>query len=136
MANAKKKIVECSSCRRIMKVCTDVEAASDADHLYVMSASSSLLPGLVKIGRSKNPLQRALDLQESQPYHIVLHVLFWGLGWREKEVHRELSNFRVENSPGQEWFELPAQNACIAVSRILFADIPKPRRSQAEDNDD
>ena len=64
MASAKKRIVECSACRRIMKVCTDVETTSDADHLYVMSASNALLPGLVKIGRSKNPLQRAIDLQE------------------------------------------------------------------------
>jgi hypothetical protein len=94
-----------------------------------MSASSSLLPGVVKIGRSKNQLQRAIDFQESQPYHIILHTLFWGAGWREKEVHRELSNFRVENSPGQEWFELPVQNSCIAISRILFADMLKTRRT-------
>ena len=86
MASAKKKIVECSACRRIMKVCTDVETTSDADHLYVMSASNSLLPGLVKIGRSKNPLQRAIDLQESKPYHIKIHALFWGFGWRETDV--------------------------------------------------
>ena len=47
MANAKKKIVECQTCHRIMKVCTDMETTtSDTDHLYVMSASSSLLPGL------------------------------------------------------------------------------------------
>ena len=135
MASSKKKIVECSACRRIMKVCTDVETTLDADHLYVMSASNSLLPGLVKIGRSKNPLQRAIDLQESQPYHIKIHALFWGLGWREKEVHKNLASCRVEDAPGQEWFELPAQNACIAISRILFADMPKPRRI-AEDADD
>ena len=97
MANAKKKIVECSACRRIMKLCTDVEATSDADHLYVMSPSNSLLPGLVKIGRSKNPLQRAIDLQESQPYHIKIHCLFWGLGWREKEVHKNLASCVVSS---------------------------------------
>ena len=101
MANAKKRIVECPTCSRIMKVCTDVETSSDADHLYVMSASDSLLPGLVKIGRSKNPLQRAIDLQESQPYHLRIHALFWGAGSREREVHRQLANFRVEDAPGQ-----------------------------------
>ena len=136
MASAKKRIVECSACRRIMKVCTDVETASDADHLYVMSASNSLLPGLVKIGRSKNPLQRAIDLQESQPYHIQIHALFWGFGWREKDIHKHLAMFRVEDAPGQEWFELPVQNACQSISRVLFSDMPKPKRNQAEDDDD
>ena len=136
MASAKKKLVECHSCRRIMKVCTDVETTSDADHLYVMSASNSLLPGLVKIGRSKNPVQRAVDLQECQPYHIRIHALFWGAGWREREVHKQLANFRVEDAPGQEWFELPVQHACQSISRILFADQPQPRRSNAEDVDD
>ena len=135
MASAKKRIVECPSCHRIMKVCTDVETASDADHLYVMSASNSLLPGLVKIGRTKNLLQRAIDLQESQPYQIVIHTVFWGLGWREKEVHKQLANFQHRDVPGTEWFELPLQHACQSVSRILFADMPKPWRI-AEDADD
>ena len=79
-----------------MKVCTDVETASDADHLYVMSASSSsLLPGLVKIGPSKYPQQRAIDLQVSQSYHIIIHAVFWGAGWREKEVRKQLANFQI-----------------------------------------
>ena len=128
MANAKKRMLECPSCHRILKLCTDVETTSDADHLYVMSASNSLLPGLVKIGRSKSPLQRAIDLQESQPYHILIHALFWGLGWREKEVHKHLANFQVRDAPGTEWFELPIQHVCQSISRILFADMPKPRR--------
>ena len=135
MASAKKRIVECPSCRRIMKVCTDMETTSDTDHLYVMSASNSLLPGLVKIGRSKNPLQRALDLQESQPYHIVIHAVFWGAGSRERDVHKQLANFQHREAPGTEWFELPVQHACQSISRILFADMPKPRRI-AEDADD
>mgnify|MGYP003333468516 CR=1 FL=1 len=136
MASAKKKIVECQTCHRIMKVCTDIETTSDTDHLYVMSASNSLLPGLVKIGRSKDPLQRAVDLQQSQPYHIIIHAVFWGAGWREKEVHKQLANFQHREAPGTEWFELPVQHSIQAISRGLFADMPKPRRSQAEDNDD
>ena len=136
MASAKKKIVECQTCHRIMKVCTDIETTSDTDHLYVMSASNSLLPGLVKIGRSKDPLQRAVDLQQSQPYHIIIHAVFWGAGWREKEVHKQLANFQHREAPGTEWFELPVQHACQAISRVLFADMPKPpRRSQTEDDD-
>ena len=119
-----------------MKVCTDMETTSDTDHLYVMSASNSLLPGLVKIGRSKNPLQRAIDLQESQPYHIVIHAIFWGAGWQEKSVHKHLANFQHREAPGTEWFELPVQHVCQAIARVLFADMPKPpRRAPPEDDD-
>jgi hypothetical protein len=106
------------------------------DYLRYGPVSNSLLPGLVKIGRSKNPLQRAIDLQESQPYHIIIHAVFWGAGWREKEVHKQLTNFQVRDAPGTEWFELPVQHVCQAIARVLFADMPKPRRSQAEVNDD
>ena len=88
-----------------------------------MLRTHSLLPGLVKIGRSKNPLQRAIDLQESQPYHIKIHALFWGLGWREKEVHKNLASFRVEDAPGQEWFELPVHNACQLALDSLIKEI-------------
>ena len=135
MASAKKKIVECQSCRRIMKTCADVEASSDADHLYVMSASNGMLPGLVKLGRSKNPVQRALDLQESQPYHIIIHALFWGAGSREREVHRHLAPFQVQDAPGHEWFELSAQHACQGIARVLFAEHPKAKRLEEETDD-
>ena len=134
MASAKKRIVQCQACHRIMKVCTDVEVASDADHLYVMSASNNLLPGLVKIGRSKNPVQRALDLQESQPYHIRLHALFWSQGHREKDVHAQLASFQVRDAPGREWFELPVQHACQSISRVLFSSQPKSRSDEEPDD--
>ncbi len=105
-----------------MKVVIDVETQSDDDHLYVMSASGGMLPGLVKIGRSKNPLQRALDLQDAQPYHILIHTLYWGAGHREKDVRRALAHFQVTDAPGTEWFELSVSGACSAISKILFAE--------------
>ena len=141
MASAKKRIVSCSQCNRIMKCVTDVETQSDADHLYVMSAGGDMLSGLVKIGRSKSPLQRAIELQESQPFYVVIHALFWGMGSSEKEIHRTLAVFQVQDSPGQEWFELPVANACQSISRILFADVarvgvPSKRRAEEAQEDD
>ena len=133
MASTKRRIVECSQCRRVMKVVTDVETQSDNDHLYVMSASGGMLPGLVKIGRSKNPLQRALDLQDAQPYHILIHTLYWGAGHREKDVHRALAHFQVTDAPGTEWFELSVGSACSAISRILFSDVGRAQKRRAED---
>ncbi len=114
-----------------MKVVTDVETQSDDDHLYVMSASGGMLPGLVQIGRSKNPLQRALDLQDAQPYHILIHTLYWGAGHREKDVHRALARFQVTDVPGTEWFELSVGSACSAISKILFSGVGRAQKRRA-----
>ena len=67
-----------------MKAVCDFEASGEGDHLYVMGASGGMLPGLVKVGRSKTPSQRALELQESQPYHMIIHTVFWGRGIARK----------------------------------------------------
>ena len=134
MASTKRRIVECSACRRVMKVVTDVETQSETDHLYVMSASGGLLPGLVKVGRSKNPLQRAIDLQDAQPYHMLIHALYWGAGHREKDVHRALAPFQVADAPGTEWFELSVGSACSAISRILFSDVGRTHQKRRVDD--
>ena len=117
-----------------MKVVTDVETQSESDHLYVMSASGGLLPGLVKVGRSKNPLQRAIDLQDAQPYRILIRTLYWGAGHREKDVHRALAPFQVADAPGTEWFELSVGSACSAISRILFSDVARTHQKRRVDD--
>ena len=118
-----------------MKAVCDLESA-DGDHLYVMSASGGMLPGLVKIGRSKNPCQRAIELQESQPYHCKIHAIYWGAGQKEKAVHNSLAAFRVPATPGQEWFEIPILHACLAISRILFSDPAALHRSKLATSDE
>ena len=94
-----------------------------------------MLPGLVKVGRSKNPCQRALELQESQPYHILIHTVFWGAGHREKAVHNALAAFRVPFTPGTEWFELGVVHACVAISRMLFSEAAPHRPRRASDDE-
>ena len=84
-----------------MKVVTDVETQSETDHLYVMSASGGMLPGLVKVRRSKNPLQRALDLQDAQPYHILIHTLSWDPGIVKKMSTGRLLTSRSPTRPAQ-----------------------------------
>ena len=116
-----------------MKAVCDVET-SEREHLYVMSAAGGFLPGLVKIGRSKNPCQRALELQESQPYHIKIMAIYWSAGNREKDVHNALAPFRV-SAPGQEWFEVPLQHACLAIARIIFGDAPLRKRALPDDEE-
>ena len=119
-----------------MKAVCDFEASGEGDHLYVMSASGGMLHGLIKVGRSKNPCQRALELQESQPYHIEINAVFWGAGSREKIVHGGLSAFRVAGAPGTEWFEIPISNVCVAISRMLFSGPVQSHRSRRACLDD
>ena len=94
-----------------------------------------MLPGLVKVGRNKNPCQRALELQESQPYHIIIHTVFWGAGHREKAVHNALAAFRVPFAPGTEWFALRVFSAVLAISRVLFTE-PAPHRPRRASDDE
>ena len=131
----KKRIVECPACHRLMKAVCDLESA-DGDHLYVMTASNDMFPGLVKIGRSKNPCERALQLQEAQPYHIIIKAIYWGAGQKEKAVHIALAAFKVCAAPGQEWFEVPVQHACLAITRILFGDPAAPRSRRVPSDDE
>ena len=119
-----------------MKRCTDVKSQNDRDHLYVMSPVGGRLHGLVKIGRSKNPTQRATELQDGQPYYMRIHALFWGYGHKEKKVHDALRQFQIRSAPGKEWFELPVFHACQAVSRTLFAGGPPVEIADVGDRED
>ncbi len=123
-ASKKKNLIECPKCKRIMRTCCDIEASSSEDdhHLYVMSASDGYLPGLVKIGRSKNPAERACQLQEQMPFHIEIDCIYYGKGDHEKAVHEALEVFRVRSAPGKEWFELSKRQACEAIARVLFPE--------------
>ena len=81
----KKRMIECPSCKRIMRTCSEVEDSCETDHLYLMAASDGL-PGLVKIGRSQRPVERACQLQEGMPFHMVIHCIFYGRGDQERLV--------------------------------------------------
>ena len=119
----KKNLIECPKCKRILRTCYDIEASSEDDHhLYVMSASDGYLPGLVKIGRSESPAERACQLQEQMPFHIKIDCIYYGMGDREKAVHEALDIFRVKTAPGQEWFELSKKQACEAIARVVYPD--------------
>ena len=119
----KKHLMECPNCKRIMRTTCDIETnSSETDHLYVMSASGGFLPDLVKIGRSKNPAERACQLQEQMPFHIEIVCIYYAMGDKEKAVHEALGIFRVKNALGQEWFELSKRQACEAIARVVYPD--------------
>ena len=67
------------------------------DDLYFIQSD---LTGMIKIGRSKNPKKRLLQLQTGNPNKLRLVAFFKGMGWQEKILHERLSFYRLEG----EWF--------------------------------
>ena len=64
---------------------------------------NSLIPGIYKVGRSSDVQKRALTLQFSQPFRIVIVAVFPGVAFLEKAIHAALRHYRVKG-PGVEWF--------------------------------
>lgn len=68
-----------------------------SDALYIIQSDNT---GMIKIGRSKDPLKRLKQLQTGNPNKLKLIAYFDNMGWREKELHEQLSRYRLEG----EWF--------------------------------
>ena len=85
------------------------EREVEPDSLYIMS--NSLLPDIVKIGRSSNPEERAKQLGASHPFRLRVECSYGGKGFLEKSVHDRLKQRRVEGGLGREWYRLKAEQA-------------------------
>jgi len=90
-----------------------------SDSLYIFS--NSLLPNMLKIGRSCNPFARASTLQASQPFTIRVMAVFPDAGCLESFVHKLLAHCRVTGGAGREWFECSLPAACGAIALALEA---------------
>ena len=74
----------------------------DGQHLYVIQ---SRLTGTLKIGRSKDPEARLLQLQTGSPHQLRLILVWLDHGYLEKEVHKKLTRFRTcHGITDHEWF--------------------------------
>ena len=112
--------MECPGCQRIMRTRTEVhDDASENDHLYLMEASD-FLHGMVKIGRSHDAGERACALHQGMPFHMKIICVYESKGHREKDVHNALRPFRIDGSPGVEWYKLSLKEAYRAIGAILF----------------
>ena len=107
----KKRRVETEDPSETPEQVHDVEPCKDtgADSLYIMS--NSLLPDIVKIGRSSNPEERAKQLGASHPFRLRVECSYGGKGFLEKSVHDRLKHRRVEGGLGREWYRLKAEQA-------------------------
>jgi len=85
----------------------------NAIDLYMFA--NSMIPDIIKIGRSKDVERRRLELQKSQPFRIIILATFPGKGGLEGAVHAALSASRVDG-PGREWFRVSASDAMHAIA--------------------
>lgn len=91
--------------------------SSACDSLYIMT--NSMLPGMVKIGRSGNPEERAKQLSVSQPFRVVVERSYGGKGFLEKTLHDRLKRRRVEGGGGREWYRISPEQADILIKASI-----------------
>jgi len=84
-------------------------------HLYVMSRSDA--PGVLKIGRSDDPVRRALNLQAGHFFTMKVLAHVEGAGLHERAVHAALRERRI-SGPGIEWFRCSVDEALEAFARV------------------
>jgi hypothetical protein len=88
----------------------------DPEAVYIMEAGEQA----IKIGRSKNPRQRARDLQIGQEKHIRVVYYIWlsrpDTVKLESAIHKLLRGAKV---PGMgEWYYLPADTGIKIVEKM------------------
>jgi hypothetical protein len=101
---------------------SESEATDPANHtaapearqdLYIFA--NTLIPGVLKIGRSFDVERRRLSMQQSHPFHIITVASFPGAGHLELRVHAALSALTVDG-PGREWFRVSPSDAIHAIA--------------------
>jgi hypothetical protein len=103
---------------------SESEATDPADHspaapearpqdLYIFA--NTLIPGILKIGRSIDVERRRLSMQQSHPFNLITVATFPGAGHLELRVHAALSALMVDG-PGREWFRVSPSDAIHAIA--------------------
>ena len=94
------------------------------DALYIME--NPRIPGEIKIGRSRNPEERAKQLCAGNNYRMVVRRTWGEKGFLEKTIHHKLKRRRVEEGAGVEWFRVSVEQAeTIIAAAIIEDDISK-----------
>ena len=107
----------CNECRASDESSGDeLEEEDDPVHLgslYVME--NSRIPSELKVGRSRNPFKRALQLARSHNFEMKLIAIYPGVGHLEGLVHRML---HTDRAPGRsrEFIKVSRKRAFSAIS--------------------
>ena len=145
-AATRRRIVCCPECKRVMKSVLEIEEdETEADpHLYLLTASD-FLTGLVKIGRSHKPFERALQLSDGLPFHFKVFSIFPSLVRKSKKctsscarsvwrARRRESGFvwaSKKLTPRSEIFYSGLELAQAHALRNLRRRLPKRHRNSA-----
>ena len=89
--------------------------------LYIMALSTDPTGNFhgLKVGRSGNIPQRAMNLSASMPFNIVILATFPDAGRGEDIVHSMLAPSRNTAGRGREWFNTSLPNILHAVACAL-----------------
>ena len=99
----------------------EMDTSTD-DALYVMT--NSKLPGIVKIGRSKHPKNRAYEMAAAQPFFVNVDREYPEVGFLELTVHKKMQPYRVEDGAGREWFHSSVEQAdAIIQGEIALCEL-------------
>ena len=101
-------------------------------HLYFMSRSDA--PGALKVGRSDDPVRRALDLQAGHFFTMKVLARVEGAGGFERSVHALLQDSRIEG-PGVEWFRCSLAKALAATARVMDDAAPCEENDPMDDEE-
>jgi hypothetical protein len=94
------------------------------DALYIMT--NPRLPGEIKIGRSRDPEERAKQLCAGNNYRMTVLRIYPGKGFLERTIHKKLKRRRVEEGSSVEWFRISVEQAeALIVAAIIEDDISK-----------
>jgi hypothetical protein len=85
-------------------------------HLYIASHEAD--PGILKVGRSNCPHDRARQLESGSPFRISIVTIVHDAGEHEAAVHRHLAHSRV-GGPSQEWFRTDVMCVLEAIAAVM-----------------
>jgi hypothetical protein len=84
-----------------------------APDLYIFS--NSLLPGILKIGRTNDVERRRVEMQRSQPFHVNTVATFPGKGHLRGVIHTAL-HANIVDGPGREWFRVSESDVIHTIA--------------------
>ena len=94
------------------------------DALYIME--NPRIPGEIKIGRSRDPEERAKQLCAGNNYRMIVKRTYGEKGYLEKTIHQKQKRRRVEEGSSIEWFRISVEQAeALIVAAIIEDDISK-----------
>ena len=94
------------------------------DDMYIME--NPRIPGEIKIGRSRDPQERAKQLCAGNNYRMAVKRIYPGKGFLEKTIHKKLKRRLVEEGSSVEWFRISVEQAeALIVAAIIEDDISK-----------